>query len=184
VCYDPLGTKSIDTKSKVLDKVTPLAVFNEKFQMKTVLEYDFLRRQFIKKKSELQLWKKDMSTMLGSAEFDLSKYANEEKAVEEKLPIKNSSYSTEGYVEIYIKCKAEGGLPLTQGSAPHPSMARGGLNTSALTRMPTIEEKDSECDVKEEIEKKEKEYLKRLEQLEADVERLKHEKAVHDAQLA
>lgn len=107
------GQKSIDTKTKLLDKVTPLAVFNEKFQMKTVLEYDFLRRQFIKKKSELQLWKKDMSTMLGSAEFDLSKYANEEKAVEEKLPLKNSAYSNQGYVEIYIKCKAEGGLPTT-----------------------------------------------------------------------
>jgi len=148
-------------------------VFNEKFQMKTVLEYDFLRRQFIKKKSELQLWKKDMSNMLGSAEFDLSKYANEEKAVEEKLPLKNSPYSTEGYVEIYIKCKAEGGLPTTHGSAPHPSMGRGGLNTSALTRMPTIEEKDSECDVKEEIEKKEKAYLKKIDQLEAEVESLK-----------
>jgi hypothetical protein len=51
-------------------------LFNEKFQMKTLLDYDSLRRQFVKKKSDLQVWKSDMSSMLGVADFDLSKYAN------------------------------------------------------------------------------------------------------------
>lgn len=62
-------------------------------------------------------------------------------------------------------------------------MTRGGLNTSALLRMPTIEEKDSECDVKEEVEKKEKAYLKKIDQLETEIERLKQDKQKRDSQL-
>ena len=147
--------------------------------MKTVLEFDFLRRQFLKKKSELQLWRKDMSSMLGTAEFDLAKYANEEKAYDDKLPLKNCLISKEGYIEIYIKCKAEGGLPSPNGSAPHPSMQKS-LNTSAFSKMPVIEEKDSESDIKEEIERKEKEYKKKIDQLEAEVEALKKEKELHE----
>ena len=72
------SNKTIDTKTKSIDRGQPLAVFNEKFQMKTVLEYDALRRQFVKKKSDLQVWKRDMSSMIGVAEFDLSKYATVE----------------------------------------------------------------------------------------------------------
>jgi hypothetical protein len=45
--------------------------------MKTQLDYDTLKRQYVGKKSDLQLWKKDMSSMLGVAEFDLSKYVND-----------------------------------------------------------------------------------------------------------
>jgi hypothetical protein len=48
--------------------------------MKTALDYDTLRRSFVKKKSNLQVWKKDLSVMLGEADFDLSKYANDERA--------------------------------------------------------------------------------------------------------
>ncbi len=46
------------------------------------------------------------------------------------------------------------------------------LNTSAMLRMPTIEEKDSEWEIKEEIERKDKEYLKRIALLEQEVETL------------
>lgn len=74
------GTKTIDTRSRCIDRDRPQAVFNEKFQMKTVLDYDTFRRQFIKKKSDLQVWRKDMTAMLGTADFDLSKYANDERA--------------------------------------------------------------------------------------------------------
>ena len=57
-----VGNKTIDTKTKLIDPSSPIAVFNDKFQMKTVLDYDFLRRCFIRKKSELQVWKKDMTS--------------------------------------------------------------------------------------------------------------------------
>lgn len=39
--------------------------------------------------------------------------------------------------------------------------------------MPTIEERESECDVKEELERKEKEYKKNIERLEYTLEELK-----------
>jgi len=69
----------IDTKVKelVASPTQQTVVFNEKFQMKTQLDYDTLKRQYVGKKSDLQLWKKDMSSMLGVAEFDLSKYVND-----------------------------------------------------------------------------------------------------------
>jgi hypothetical protein len=41
-----------------------------------------------------------------------------------------------------------------------------------MLRMPTIEEKDSEWEIKEEIERKDKEYLKRIALLEQEVETL------------
>lgn len=47
------GNKTIDTKTKKIDQAQPRAEFNDRFQMKTILEFDSLRRQFIKKKSEL-----------------------------------------------------------------------------------------------------------------------------------
>jgi hypothetical protein len=72
----------IDTKVRELQPAggggQQTAVFNEKFQMKTQLDYDTLKRQYVGKKSDLQLWKKDMSSMLGVAEFDLSKYVNDQ----------------------------------------------------------------------------------------------------------
>lgn len=55
--------------------------------------------------SDLQVWKKDMSTMLGSADFDLSKYANDERAQDDRLPLKNCSLDQSAYIEIYIKAK-------------------------------------------------------------------------------
>lgn len=54
-----------------------VAVFNEKFQMKTAIEWDSLRNKFGKKKSILSVFSKDMKQMLGEADFDLGKYAND-----------------------------------------------------------------------------------------------------------
>ena len=44
--------------------------------MNTQLDYDNLRKQFARKKSDLQLWKADQSILIGTADFDLAKYAN------------------------------------------------------------------------------------------------------------
>jgi len=98
-----------------------------------------------------------MSAMLGVADFDLAKYANDEKLQEDKLPLKNCTIDPNGYIEIHIKSKVDGGL------APNPMAGTPSarLNSSFL-RMPTIHETENECDTKDEIERKEKEYQKKL----------------------
>jgi N-terminal C2 in EEIG1 and EHBP1 proteins len=46
-----------------------------------------------------------MSKLLGEADFDLAKYANDERAQDDKLPLKNCSLDPNAYIEIYIKAK-------------------------------------------------------------------------------
>ena len=82
------GTKKIDTAVKPVSPQENTAVFNEKFQMKTQLEWDGLRHQFRPKRSTLSLHhvrqnEKIMETasdgtsvVLGHADLDLAKYAN------------------------------------------------------------------------------------------------------------
>ena len=48
---------------------------------------------------------KDLTKKLGEAEFDLSKYANEERAWEDKLPLKYCDLDSQAYIEIFIKAK-------------------------------------------------------------------------------
>ena len=100
--------------------------------------------------------------MLGEADFDLSKYANEERAMEDRLPIKNSP-DPNAFIEIYIKAK------VLEAAPQHSSRVASALNIS----MPVIEERDSDFDVKEELEKKEKEYKRNIERLEEHLEQLK-----------
>jgi hypothetical protein len=47
------GTKKIDTQVKPISPEKPNSIFNEKFQMKTQLEWDSLRNIFRKKSSDL-----------------------------------------------------------------------------------------------------------------------------------
>lgn len=54
------GAKSIDTKvKKIGENEGNTAIFNEKFQMKTAIEWDSLRNKFGKKKSILAVFTKD-----------------------------------------------------------------------------------------------------------------------------
>jgi hypothetical protein len=55
------GQKTIDTKVKQLSPSVSEAVFNDRFQMKTQLEYDAILRKFARKKSNLELWRADQS---------------------------------------------------------------------------------------------------------------------------
>ena len=48
---------------------------------------------------------KDLTKKLGEAEFDLSKYANDEKAWEDKLPLKYCDIDSQGFIQIFIKAK-------------------------------------------------------------------------------
>ena len=80
--------KKIDTRVKPISPENPVSYFNEKFQMKTQLEWDPLRNQFRPKRSVLQVQivnkgenvmenkEKDPSEIIGEADFDLSYYAN------------------------------------------------------------------------------------------------------------
>ena len=171
------GNKTIDTRSRTIDKTQPLALFNEKFQMKTVLDFDSLRRQFVKKRSDLQVWKTDMSAMIGVADFDLSKYANDERPQEDKLPLRNCTLDPNAYVEIHIKAKVEGGATPPGAQVPGTPNSLRALNSSMMS-MPTIEEREGECDIREEIERKEKEFLKKSQLLEHDIEVLNKTKDV------
>lgn len=133
----------------------------------------------MRKRSDLQVWRSDKSSIIGVAEFDLAKYAspgNEDKMIEDKLILKNCLMDPEGtsYVEIHIRCKIEGGAmtPVSGALPSTPNSMRGGLNSSSFLKMPTIEEKESEHDLKEEIERKEKNYLKKLDELEQELDKL------------
>lgn len=45
-----LGAKHIDTKVREVDIANPRALFNEKFQMKTVIDYDNANQKYVSKK--------------------------------------------------------------------------------------------------------------------------------------
>jgi hypothetical protein len=107
------GAKTIDTKVKQLSPSVNEAVFSEKFQMKTQLDFDMIRKQFARKKSDLQLWKSDQSQLLGTADFDLAKYANMAENVThtDQLPLANCQFDSAAYIEITIKTKIEGDVP-------------------------------------------------------------------------
>ena len=179
------GKNTIDTKIKQVGPGQPVAMFNEKFQMKTQLEYDTLKRQYVRKKSDLQLWKQDMSSMLGVAEFDLSQYVTQdpqmaERTQEDRLPLKNCLIDDTAYIDILIKAKVDmDSLPAQQSPSSSPVHNRphsGGRNAAAssyIPRMPTIMERDSESDLKEELDRKERDYLKKIVRLTGELESLR-----------
>lgn len=114
-------TKAIDTKVQRLGPDRPLAIFDEKFQMKTAIDWDNMRGKFSKKQSILAVFTKDRSRLLGEADFDLGKYANDSTAQMDRLQLRNCEADPNAYIEIYIKAKT-----LEQESTP----TRGGRNAS------------------------------------------------------
>jgi septum formation inhibitor-activating ATPase MinD len=87
--------------------------------MKTQLDWDSLRNQFRAKKSVLSVHvvkpgenvidaaNAGTSTILGEADFDLAYYANNNKVLSDKLPLRNCSIDENAFIEIYIKTNAE-----------------------------------------------------------------------------
>lgn len=104
-----------------------------------------------------------MTKLLGEADFDLAKYANDERAQDDKLPLKNCTLDPKAYIEIYIKAKVLENVASTPSMKLHMSMQS----------MPTIEERESESDMKEEYERKEKDYRRNIERLEDALDDLK-----------
>lgn len=100
------GGKSIDTKVKDIDPAQNMAMFNEKFQMKTVLEFDKAANLFLSKKSVLALFRKKDKKLLGRTDFDLSKYANMSKSSNDKLSLSDCE-QPDAYIEIFIKAQPQ-----------------------------------------------------------------------------
>ena len=81
---------------------------------------------------------------LGDTDFDLAKYANNEKAHEDKLILRGGP-DPESFIEIYIKAKVLEKAPQTS------------TNMSMMS-MPIIEERESESDFYDELQKQDKVY--------------------------
>ena len=152
-------TKAIDTKVQRLGPDKPMAVFDEKFQMKTAIDWDNRLGKFAKKPSILAVFTKDRSRLLGEADFDLGKYANENTAKQDRLKLRNCDADEEAFIEIYIKAKT-----LEEQTTPNRggrnSLAQSGRSAHYATSLSlaAIEEKNSEFDQKEEYENQEKNY--------------------------
>lgn len=113
------GNKKIDTQVKPISPDRPYAIFNEKFQMKTQLEWDSLRYIFKKKHSELQVHRVEAgvdvlkacadgsSTIIGEADFDLAYYANNPQILQDKLPLNNCDIDGNAFIEIHIKTNSQ-----------------------------------------------------------------------------
>jgi N-terminal C2 in EEIG1 and EHBP1 proteins len=156
------GAKSIDTKIKTIGPDNPEAVFNEKFQMKTALDWDTLRNKFGKKKSLLAVFTKD-KRLLGEADFDLGKYANDPSKSNDQLPLRNCEADPKAFIEIYIKAKM---IDVKETATPNA------VKTTAkkAASLPAIEEQNSEFEAKEEFERLEAEYLKTINRLEMSLQ--------------
>ena len=99
------------------------------------------------------------------------------------MPLKDCTIDPEGaYIEITIKTKVMGDVP--QSSSPSGSSSRNkglgsskasSLNNSMMLKMPTIEERESEHDNVEELERKKKEYLNKVSRLNNEVDTLKQD---------
>ena len=82
-----------------------MAIFDEKFQMKTAIDWDNIRGKFAKKQSILAVFTKDRSRLLGEADFDLGKYASDQTAQMDRLHLRNCEVDPDAFIEIYIKAK-------------------------------------------------------------------------------
>ena len=122
-------TKAIDTKVQRLGPDRPLAIFDEKFQMKTAIDWDNMRGKFAKKQSILAVFTKDRSRLLGEADFDLGKYANDSTAQMDRLTLRNCEADPSAYIEIYIKAK-------TLDSGSETPTRRGGASGSGASSNP------------------------------------------------
>lgn len=131
--------------------------------MKTAIEWDSLRNKFGKKKSILSVFSKDMKQMLGEADFDLGKYANDPSKTKDQLPLRNCE-DQDAYIEIIIKTKQ-----LDEGT----SGGKGKSKANASFSMPTIEEQENEVEIKEDYARREEEYKKKIKTLEETLEDLK-----------
>jgi hypothetical protein len=90
----------------------------------------------------LALYIKKNQELIGEAEFDLATYASKDRAIGDKLYLKDSNHS-EAYIEILIRAKPvdlEGQTPRSVASTP--------TSQSQLKRVETSISKDFDEDFK------------------------------------
>ncbi|CDW73810.1 UNKNOWN [Stylonychia lemnae] len=161
------GGKHIDTKSRDIDPSQSSAMFNEKFQMKTVLEFDPSTNLFLKKHSVLALFRKKDKKLLGQTDFDLSIYANQNKPTGDKLVLKDCDQS-DAFIEIFIKASA--------GEAETPSI-------NSLKRPSTLFNIPTEELQKEEQERQKQKLLKQIKMAQGELQKEKEVASQHDKKI-
>ena len=151
--------------------------------MKTAIDWDSLRSKFGKKKSILAVYTEDRSKKLGEADFDLGKYANDPESNKDKLPLRNCETDPKAYIQILIKAKT-----IDSDSTPRRNTQNNMLNEStrsvvqltANLGLQAIEEKNSEFDAREELERQQQQYEKQIQRLKEELDGLmtevKHKK--------
>ncbi len=97
------GTKKIDTRVRMVSRGK--ATLNEKFQMKTILEYDFSKGSFTPKPSKLQVYKGNQVEFLGETVFDLSRYGKTLQ-VTERLMLTDCTADPDACVEVAVRTKS------------------------------------------------------------------------------
>ena len=179
-----------------------MSVFNEKFQMKTQLEWDGLRNQFRKKQSILSVHmvtpgqdvmeaaSSGTSTVIGDADFDLAYYANNPTILSDKLPLKRCTIDSKAYIEIYIKTNSQevlnkersnsgqGGQASDRSASPQnggESMPQIGSRKGALvhSQLTQVDERTSEGGFKEVLDRKEFEYYESVNTLTSRIDDIK-----------
>jgi len=88
--------------------------------------------------------------MLGEADFDLGKYADDASAQKDRLLLRNCDADPEAFIEIYIKAKTLEETTPTRNRNPLSQSTRNHYATSLS--LAAIEEKNSEFDQREEYE--------------------------------
>lgn len=120
--------------------------------MKTAIDWDNMRGKFAKKQSILSVFTQDRSRLLGEADFDLGKYANDPKAQQDNLALRNCEADPNAFIEIYIKAKVIE-QDVTPSKSGRNSLAQSGRSHYAASlSLAAIEEKNSEFDQREEFE--------------------------------
>ena len=120
--------------------------------------------------------------MLGEADFDLGKYANDPSATTkmDRLQLRNCEADPNAYIEIYIKAKTiESDTPTASSSGSRRSNPLAASNRSSVyaqsLSLAAIEEKNSEFDQREEYENLEQNYRKQVQRLEDELEGINKE---------
>ena len=121
-----------DSKVATVTPENPVADFNERYIIKTQLEFDPVAKLFKGKKSSLSLQSKDMATIFGEVEFDIAKYVNAKKpCYDEVLPLEDCQQDPQASISIFLQASI---LPTQSGanSSKHKSNKYGGEQKSSM----------------------------------------------------
>ena len=126
------GKKNIDTRAAIINQDTHIAKFNDKFSMKTILQWDESRQDFVDKPTFLivvQLEKDETGetndltgnqSEIGRVDFNLAKYARQQ-STSEKLYLNDLR---DMYIEIGVKSRPVDPEPTSTEKQDMPPIAQ------------------------------------------------------------